>query len=116
MSLHTDRFAEELVRHVSDDGAGETVVFKSNVVTAGRSIQALVKRDVALPLPDGSGLAPSTIVVVCNDSTLGITPTEIGAATTKTLAIANRLGESATDRPIRRIISHNASFMELEVR
>lgn len=95
---------------------GETVTY---VPLSGseRSISAIVDRAPPMP-PAGSpvkaGLAPKITAEVANDSTNGITSSELNTGGDK-LKLAVRIGEAATARPIITVLRHDAGSLLLGI-
>ena len=61
------------------------------------------------------GLAPSSLWLVHNNATTGITSNEIQDGTDN-LKIAQRIGETPMDRPILRLLKHDHAWCLIEVR
>lgn len=95
---------------------GETVIF---VPGAGdeREILAipLERRKPAAIEGMPRGLAPVSEWLVANDVARGITSDEIDESKDR-LKITQRVGEATQDRPILRVLRHDAAWLKLEVR
>ena len=84
--------------------------------TLQRTITAVVERAPASGLDEAPDVhRPHFEVWVANDSSTGIAADEIDTAT-DTLTIPKRLGQSAAEMQIVRIIDHDNGMLHLEVR
>ena len=94
---------------------GETIVYKPRG-GGSRSIEAVVTRAGAEGLGGApAGNAPLSNILVKNDSTEGISSSEIDTGGDK-VTIAHRIGDTAQDRRITNIIGQDCGMMTLEVR
>lgn len=89
----------------------EPVMYNPNGKTS-REIQAIIER------PDaeihGNARSPVAILTVMNKAVTGIPSTEIDVGK-DTITVAMRKGTTASDRPVIRILEHDAVKMVLEV-
>jgi hypothetical protein len=92
---------------------GESATYKP-AGGGSRSIQAIIDRDDAAALV-GLANSPLLIVRVKNSTTEGISASEIDTGGDK-INLVVRLGETAQDRNITRILSQDQGMLELETR
>lgn len=90
---------------------GESVTYVPDS-GAERTIQAIVERETQVI--DNGIPALATVVRVRNDSTLGISATEIDTGTDQ-LKVSLRVGEAAQTRQIVRVVSTDNGFVRFMV-
>ena len=97
-------------------GEQENVTYRPDgVALSDRNIKAVVDRNPVAPVPDTPGhLRPDMIVYVLNDSTLGISASELDCGTDVLLA-AKRVGGTLAAMHIARAIEQDAGMLALEV-
>ena len=98
MTLKSIMAADALSVFLNTDEFAETVTYYANGIGQGRSIKAVVERDVQ-QITDQGLPALATFVNVANHATLGILGTEVDTGV-DTLGVSLRYGESAQIRQI----------------
>jgi hypothetical protein len=96
---------------------GEAVTYKPSV-GATRSISAVIDRPGVRKSDIPGAYAangPEILVRVINDSTTGITASEVNTGK-DLISLAVRLGQTAQDRLITKVVSHDEGLVVLEVR
>jgi hypothetical protein len=94
---------------------GEPVQYLPSGGTA-RNIQAVVDRETPTQLDDMPHVhAPRLVIHVANDSIIGISSAEINISNDKIL-VPVRIGETAVQKLITKIIAQDPGMMRLEVR
>jgi len=94
---------------------GETVTYYP-AGGGSRSIDAIVTREPTGRLDGAShGTTQKLMITVANDSTIGISSSEIDTAKDK-VSLVNRIGEAAQQRIITKISIHDHGMMNLEIR
>lgn len=126
MTAHSERFAEFAGPCLLDEH-GETVIYTPLNGTP-RNVKAIVKRDPPEPLPGVPNTQGKFILVSCMDRSLADLATPemddglggIGADEVNTggdtITVADRIGATATARPVKRIAIQAGGMMTLEVR
>lgn len=107
MTLHDAIIDDAATVFCNADDFAESVVYNGT-----RTINAVVTRDLWVTSESGME-TPSVEVQVANDSTLGISSSEIKPMK-DTITLAVRVGQTATARTIQRIISHDEGMLILE--
>jgi hypothetical protein len=111
-----NEFDQNIIDATSEilNAMGESIVY----LPAGggrRPILAIVDREGQAGLPGMRGTAPITTITVANDSTSGISSSEIDTANDMA-ELALREGDPVGQHIITKIISEDAGMMTLEVR
>jgi len=99
------------------DVFGETIIYYPSGGSS-REITAIVKsRDMPTGL-DGipRGNSPIFIIQVVNDATKGIASHEIDDSSADKIGLPIRLGQTAQQRPILRLLKHDYAWCLIEVR
>jgi len=94
---------------------GETAVYyPAGNTEAGRTIDVIPERTPFEPMAGSDQVAPALVLKVPNTTTRGIASHEIQEGL-DTILVAVRSGETPTVRTITAIVSHNASFVRIQV-
>jgi hypothetical protein len=116
-SIPSNNFDKQIISEAQFflDTSGETITYKPRGGNR-RSIKAIVDREGSQAL-DGvpHGNSPISHITVANNSTIGISSSEIDYGGDK-VTISHRAGQTSQDRPITKPISQDAGMMTLEVR
>lgn len=80
-----------------------------------RSINAVVIRQTVAQVPEGGFDTPVFEVHVANSSTSGISSSEINVGA-DAISMPVRIGDTATNRTIVRLVDHDAGMLVLECR
>ncbi len=93
---------------------GEIVTYKPNG-EAERQIVAIIDRSPPEAINEAPGnLAPSIVIEVRNDSTYGIASSGFSKTLDK-VSLPVRYGETATDRPLIKILAHDVGMCRFGV-
>lgn len=98
-------------------GFGEAVTYKPSGGD-NRSISAVIERGTLAKLDGGQAYAangPEMVIRVVNDATTGITAAEVNTGK-DLVSLPVRIGQSATDRLITKILAQDDGQLVLEVR
>jgi hypothetical protein len=98
----------------TDDFAETVTYYPDGDLEAGREIAAIIDRDIQSIDPVENVLGFVTMVRVYDDSTRGISATEINTHRDK-LGIAMRVGESQRVRQITRVVSTEHGSVRFEI-
>jgi len=94
---------------------GESVTYyPAGDTSAGRTIEAMIEREVAGIDQAGDAMVFATVVRVRDDNTLGISATEIDTGA-DLLGLAMRVGESQRIKQIVRVLSTENGLVRFEV-
>lgn len=99
----------------------ETVTYKPHnhvgrTVRQNRNIIAVVEREtISVLSQDGEHVIPQFTLHLANSSTLGITSSEIDVGRDR-IAIAERIGDVATDRTVTRLQENDEGMLVIECR
>lgn len=109
-------FGDELIATRADHLAvfGETVTYKPDGGSP-RQITAVVHRGRP-DLVGLDGVSPLLTVHVQNDDTDGISSDEIDIGAGDAITVAERIGETARDHRITKILQQDEGMLELELR
>ena len=94
---------------------GEPVVYFPNGGVNGRSINAIVERNVEIPSETGEQVAKLMVVRVIDSSTLGISSTEINSGK-DVIALPLHVGGSVVRREITRLVDDSNGMLRFTVR
>jgi hypothetical protein len=92
---------------------GESIVYYAGGTGAGRTIDAIIEREVQV-ITDAGIPALQTLITVRDSNTLGISATEIDSGRDK-VTVSLRVGETAQTRQIARVVSTDNSMVQFEV-
>lgn len=110
MSLHDVIIADASAVFCNADDFAESASYNGT-----RSIDVIISRDGYETAPDTATETPVFEVQVVNDSTLGISSSELNVGGDK-LTFAERVGMTATERTITRLVGHDEGMLILECR
>lgn len=111
--LFDDQQTQSMVQMINDRGV---LIIYRPAIGAARTIKAIVRQEPPTKLatmPKAS--STFTTILVLNDSTAGISSTELDTGGDK-VDIQTRFKVAATTRPIKSLITHNPSIMKLRIR
>lgn len=112
-----NEFDQELIDTAPDflSTFGETVTYYPKA-GGSREITVVVTREQPADL-DGAphGQAPRLTIAVANDATTGISSSEVDTGGDE-VKLARRIGETAINRRITKLLSQDAGMIELELR
>lgn len=95
------------------DAFGEDIVYLP-IGGGSRSIRAVVTRERPAQFTTSRAKTPKLIIHVANNSTIGISSTEIDKGGDQ-VTVAVRLGETAQNKRITKIIGQDAGMLKLEI-
>lgn len=111
------RFAQQFTRHGAQSLVrqfGEPIVYYADNTGGGRSINAIVERDIDVIGESGEVIGQMIVVRVLNNSTTGISSTEIDTGADQ-ISVALRVGESAVRKQIVKVQSTENGMVRFEV-
>ena len=92
---------------------GESIVYYAGGTGAGRTIDAIIERDVQV-ITDAGIPALQTLITVRDSETLGISSTEVNSGRDK-VTVSLRVGETPQLRQVGRVLSTDNSMVQFEV-
>lgn len=110
------RFAQQFSRLGVDSllrQFGESITYYAEGAGSGRSITAMIQRDVSVVDESGQVISQATVMRVKDDSTYGISATEID--TIDEVSFELRVGETAQRKVIAKVLGTDNGFVRFEV-
>ena len=95
------------------DDFAETVIYYPGGAGSGRTIKAIIDRDVQV-ITDQGIPALQTFIEVVNDATLGISSTEVDTGRDK-VAVSLRINEAAQTRQLGNVVYTDIGMIRIEV-
>jgi hypothetical protein len=103
---------------LNSDHFAETVTYypqRYGVTTAPRTIKAVVTRNQVATMNADEQIVPEFEVRVANDSTTGISSSELNTGGDM-IKLAARIGETATKRSVQLLVEHDEGMLVLTCR